>query len=551
MLSMGNAEAVSQQKLMNSAETSDKGLPTDDNTTVQHCDTSSQNCSSTNNEIETTGESDETTPTAVTNGNNPKTLSSTSRTVENSSSGSGEDQRNMWQEVAQRYQQILHREYRMLNLPAYPVQGGNFYLYYVPVIVNPGYLPQNTGVHIERNNVVTAAQETRKNNEDVIYIDDSDDDCVTNVKEEPSELVQTLESPCGKRVKVESKEERVSFDTISCKVEKNKLYNATSPPKWEETTIKTEERFDYRNYCAELKQNTENTNDRTDGSSTSDDDENIQDKHCDDNNIQVTEDFIRIFKGYTIEYHPLHRGNTVKQRPYPSASQQCSKRDEKIQDLKKRVAEHRVELEKLKLQQSVEGSGCANGVSKQFTDKYFNGEVNESSFTVQRARTLLKDCPSAQIHYFPSGERKTFLSRRRKQTSPRRVDVLSNIKNERGVSDVKIAQTEKTVNGKVNDNWLAKRKRKLTPSPEIVKEKLNEAPKRVQCSKKSKVQRKRIKAQHVSQSPSANLQKGPVELCHVANLGKATMPQDISQEEFLSVFGLLKMDEQHGETLKV
>lgn len=475
-----------------------------------------------------------------------------------SSSGIGEDQRHMWEEVAQRYQQILHREYRMLNLPACPVQGGNFYLYYVPVIVHPGYLPQNSGVHIERNNVATAAQETRKNNEDVIYIDDSDDDCVSGVKEEPSELVQTVESSSGTRIKVESKEERLSCDMLSCKVEKNELYNATSPPKWEETTRKADERFDYRNYCAEHKQHTENTNDRTDGSSTSDDDENIQDKNCDDNNIQVTEDFIRIFKGYTIEYHPLHRDNSVKQRPYAPASQQCSKRDEKIQDLKKRLAEHRVELEKLKFQQSVEGNGCANGVSKQFTDKYFNGEVNEfrkennkSSFTVQRARGLLKDCPSAQIHYFPSGERKTFLSRRRKQTSPRRIDVLSNIKTERGAIDVKIAQTEKTVNGEVNDNWLAKRKRKLTPSPEIVKEKLNEAAKRVQCSKKSKGQRKRKKAQHMSQSPSTNLQKGPVELSFVANLGKATMPQDISQEEFLSVFGLLRMDEQQGETLKV
>lgn len=86
MLSMGNAEAVPQQKLMSSAETSDKGLPTDDNTTVRHSDTSSQNCTSGNNEIETIGELDEITATektAVTNGSIPKTLSSTSTTFEN------------------------------------------------------------------------------------------------------------------------------------------------------------------------------------------------------------------------------------------------------------------------------------------------------------------------------------------------------------------------------------------------------------------------------------------------------------------------------------
>lgn len=86
MSNMGNTEAVSQQKLMSSAEISDKGLATDDNTTVRHCDTSSQSSTSTNNEIETTGELEETTPTettVVTNTSNPKTLTSTSTTCKN------------------------------------------------------------------------------------------------------------------------------------------------------------------------------------------------------------------------------------------------------------------------------------------------------------------------------------------------------------------------------------------------------------------------------------------------------------------------------------
>ena len=441
----------------------------------------------------------------------------------------------------------------MLNLRSYPVEGGNFYLYYVPVIVNQSYLPQNSGVHIERSNEATTTQETRKNNEDVIYIDDSDDDGGSStVKKEPSESVQAVESSYGKSIKVDNKEERYRPDTVSCKVEKNKLYNATSPAKWAETA-KVEERFDYRNSCAEHKPHTQNSKDKRDGSSTSEDDENIQEKHCYDKNIEVTEDFIRIFKGYTIEYHPLHRDSTVKQRPCLPAAQQCSKRDEKIQDLKKRVAEHRVELEKLKFQQYVEENGCVNGVSQRFTDKYFDRELNEcwkennkSSLTGQGAKEFLKDCPSAQIHYFPSGERKTFLPRRRKQTSPRRIDAHSNTKFERRASEVKITETEKTVNGQVKDNSLVNRKRKLTPSPEIVKEKLNEATKRAQCSKKSKGKRK--KAQHMSQLPSTNLQNGPMELCYAVNSGKATMPQDVSQEEFLSVFGLLRMDEQQGDT---
>ena len=83
---MGNAEAVPKQKLMRSAETSDKVLPTDKNTTVRHCDTSSPNCTSANNEIETIGGVDETMPTektAETNDNNPKPTSSSSTTFSN------------------------------------------------------------------------------------------------------------------------------------------------------------------------------------------------------------------------------------------------------------------------------------------------------------------------------------------------------------------------------------------------------------------------------------------------------------------------------------
>ncbi|KAJ7379495.1 hypothetical protein OS493_015279 [Desmophyllum pertusum] len=80
----------------------------------------------------------------------------------------------------------------------------------------------------------------------------------------------------------------------------------------------------------------------------------------------------------------------------------------------------------------------------------------------------------------------------------------------------------------------------------MMSEKLSEdkKTKRVQCSKKTNVRRKRKKAQPKSQTSRPNLQKGPqscyntsqVELSYVANSGKATRPQDISQEEFLSMF---------------
>jgi len=84
--SMGNAEAVPKQKLTSSAETSDKVLPTDKNTTVRLCDTSTPNRTNANNEIETIDGFDETMPrekTDQTNGNNPKPTYSTSTTFSN------------------------------------------------------------------------------------------------------------------------------------------------------------------------------------------------------------------------------------------------------------------------------------------------------------------------------------------------------------------------------------------------------------------------------------------------------------------------------------
>ena len=85
-LSMGNAEAVPKQKLMSSAKTNDKVLPTDKSKTVRLCDTSSPNSTGANNEIETIGGVDETMPTeesTQSNANDPKPTSSTSTTFSN------------------------------------------------------------------------------------------------------------------------------------------------------------------------------------------------------------------------------------------------------------------------------------------------------------------------------------------------------------------------------------------------------------------------------------------------------------------------------------
>ena len=461
----------------------------------------------------------------------------------------------MWEEVARRYQQILHREYRMMNLPFYPVEGGNVYLYYVPVIINQGPTTQYPGVNIEHQNTRAAVSESRKEKEDVIYINDSDDDSICSVKEEPSELAESCSF--GKSTKVESPHE-----TMSPNLEKMQYDNNLST-KWEETTIQAIESFDY----TEHKQLSKSSSDKRDDPKTSNDCKNTQDQtqydQCDESNIQVTEDHIRIFKGYTIEYHPLYRNSSVNQRDSPHGAQQYTDRDEKIQDLKKRLAEHKVELEKLKLQQSVKGGVSRNGhldeISPQnMKDRYINGEISECcKYSRGRGvRDFLKDCPSTQIHYFPSGERKTILPRKnsRKQTSPRRIDALSNIRNVRKADDKETIQTEITINNLVL-------KRKLTPPTEKAKERPREdkKAKRTHCSEKTKVRTRRKGGQRRSPTSSPNLKKGSqsmygksqLELTCVSNLDKAAMPEDISQEEFLSLFGLLRMNENKGETLLV
>lgn len=72
----------------------------------------------------------------------------------------------------------------MMNLFFYLVEGGNVYFYYVFVIVNYGFIIQFLGVNFEYYSIEVVVCESRKEKDDVIYIDDSDDDIYSDVKEE-------------------------------------------------------------------------------------------------------------------------------------------------------------------------------------------------------------------------------------------------------------------------------------------------------------------------------------------------------------------------------
>ena len=490
-----------------------------------------------------------------------------------SSPRSGEESNSMWEEVAMRYQQILHREYRMLNLPSYPVPGGNLYFYYVPVIINPQLVAENYDVKNACDSKRKTADDTSAESEDVIYIsDDSEDDSITCVKKEPIKFEETVEKSCsfGEHVKEESHNGRL----ISCKVEKSQCNDMTSASNKEKylATVKMENDFDHTNSCVKLMQDTKITGGEKreilyDNGSV----EHLrQSGYCSDNNVEVREGHIRIIKGHTIEYHPLHSASMINR--WHSPSEMESQQDRKIQDLKKRLLEQEVELAKLRMRQSVEQdvsiSGDANGSFKQ--ECVQNGEKVE--FTSHRAWKPIRGCPSTQVHYFPSGERKTSPLRRhsRKQTSPRRIDALFNTKTKKdSVAFIKNVQMEGNINGAVNHDCLvSKRKRKLTPSPELEQEMpiennrdksvacQNNSHKRGQTCKKMKVQSKRRKRRHITQFSDQNLQgsqpqcgKTQANRSCTENLCKATTPQDMTQDNFLSIFGLTRISGQKGGTL--
>lgn len=458
-----------------------------------------------------------------------------------SSSGGTEQQRRVWEEVALRYQQILHREYRMMNLPSYPVEGGNVYLYYVPVIVNHGSTTQSLGVNSEHHSTEAAARESRKEKDDVIYIDDSDDDIHSDVKEEPSEL----EESCSFRESAGAEIPRGVTPPIFEKNQQQKY----SLNKLEDPVLKANGSVDQSEY----NHHSESSSDERDDPKTSIDDKNS--KYCDEHDTQVTEDHIRIFKGYTIEYHPIYRDKFMKEPNNPRRSQQYTERDEKILDLKKRLAEHTIELEKLKQQQSIKEEIPSNGhldriYQQNKKDRHIKGEIIECSKSLgdREVTVCPKECPSAQIHYFPSGERKTIFPRKnsRKQRSPRRIDSPFNVKIEKKADDLGTVPTEIAIKNLVL-------KRKLNLPNGILQEQSSDdkKAKRTKCSKKIKIRRKRKRGQRKSSTfklkgtQSLN-DKAQEELSPVTNLDRACTPEDTNQEEFLSLFGLLKMSQKQS-----
>ena len=494
--------------------------------------------------------------------------------LHSSSPRSGEENNGLWEEVSMRYQQILHREYRMLNLPSYPVPGGNLYFYYVPVIINPQLVPENYDVYDACDSKPKTAIETSAKSDDIIYIsDDSEDDCITCVKKEPIKFEETGEKcySFGEHFKEESQNSRV----ISCKVEKSQCNDITSASNKDKclATVKMENDFDHSNSCVKLTQDTEMIK----GEKREKLYHNARVEHlrrsgyCSDNKVEVTEGHIRIIKGYTIEYHPLNSASMINRWYSPSEIE--SQQNRKIEDLKRRLVEQEVELAKLRMRQSVgqEVSICgdANGSIKQ--ECLQNGEVGE--FTSHREWKPIRGCPSTQVHYFPSGERKTSPPRRnsRKQTSPRRIDAHCNRKTKKDIGAfIKNVQMEGNVNGDVNhDRSVSKRKRKSTPSPDFQQQMpiennrdkpvpgQNNSPKRGQTCKKIKVQSKRRKRRYMIspvsdqklQGPQPRCGKTQAKLSYTGNLCKAITPQDMTQDKFLSIFGLARIAVQEGGTL--
>ncbi|XP_029212270.2 uncharacterized protein LOC114976056 isoform X2 [Acropora millepora] len=449
-----------------------------------------------------------------------KCESETLPAVDNSSSPSRTDEhKHLWEEVAMRYQQILHREYRMLNLPSYARSEGNLYFYYVPVIINPILEHKHPSCDKKPGHETSTSK-----SEEVIHIPDDDDDhCLTGVKKEQVKIEPKTENSCSFRDYLAKKESPKVQDASSEMVKA--VYGST-------LQIKKEKDFGNENACieSEMKRKSETFQQSA--------------NYSNEWRLEEKEGHIRIFKGYTIEYHPLMSDGLV--RP----SQVESHFDKR--GIKVCMAEQEEELEKLG--------------ERPFTEENFYGIVKRKKVTRDKCPSQIswgrpRDYPSVEIHYFPSGERKTSPPRRnaRKQALPRRICIRNKTNPNEGselCSFAKLNKMDSTVNKK--PNYLrSKRKRKLT-LPSVFQQEIpldrkttNSVQSRSnKCGRRLvKGRKKIIKATPVSRIFGQNLrttasQNNCMEEESETLNCKASMPQDLNQDEFLSICGLVRISGQ-------
>lgn len=453
-------------------------------------------------------------------------------------------QMKMWEEVASKYQDILNREYRMLNLPSYSAMSeGNVYLYYVPVIINRQFVPQSYGVYSQYLNTAKTAGETGSK-KDIIHFGDNDnmnDNCIKAVKEEPRmHYDQTIEDTGDSKG-------RFRTEYVSCKTESKQYNRVKSWPCSTETTVTTKAEKNtngLNSCCGGHRKYMKNGGERENTSQNGRRKDEPFVKNADEG---ASEGYIRIFKGYTIEYHPLKRGKP--QGCY--VSELDVKRAEKIQDLKERLAEQEEELKKLKLQPSADDVCKKGDVDGCFQRKLMdNGKIND--FQAQKPWKFLKEFPSTEIHYFPSGERKTSPRRKhaRKQAVPRRIEEIPNIRNEKPVhinGEAKCSESEKKTKSTPFTPVLNEEKNCKDKKDKRVLREEKSTQKQAKSSKKARTGRKRRKTQQVSDKTGKKRSKvtwckntQDDDICIDENMCKARDPHDVTQDEFLSIFGLLR-----------
>ena len=452
-------------------------------------------------------------------------------------------QMKMWEEVASKYQDILNREYRMLNLPSYSAMSeGNVCLYYVPVIINPQFVPQSYGVYSQYLNTPKTDGETGSK-KDMVHFGDNDnmnDNCINTVKEEPRMHYDQLIEDTG------DNKGRFRTEYVSCKTESKQYNGVKSWPCSTETTVMTKAEKNtnaLNSCCGEHGKDMKNGGERENTSQNGRGEDEPFINNIDDG---ATEGCIRIFKGYTIEYHPLNRGKL--QRCY--VSELDIKRAEKIQDLKERLAEQEEELKKLKLKPSADDVSKKGNVYGCFQQKLMdNGKIND--FQDQKPWKFLKEFPSTEIHYFPSGERKTSPRRKhaRKQAVPRRIEEIPNIRNEKAVhiSETKCSEREKKTKSTPFLPVLNEEKNCKDKKDKRVLREEKSTQKQAKPSKKARTGRKRRKTQQVSGESKKKRSKvtwckntQDDDICIDENMCKARNPHDLTQDEFLSIFGLLR-----------
>ena len=462
-----------------------------------------------------------------------------------SASLNDEENARLWQEVALRYQQILCKEYKMLNLPIYPLQSGGMYLYYVPVVINGESTQQNSGIDHKQH------RDAYRNFKEVVGGKDGIGESRMG-EEQFKGKIQPVErvSLYARRGSLNNKSEEIGYDLDFHHSIRN---DSHSPSINTEQNLSTAEKLVYEK--TEEGHNTEQLEKLSAKIKSEGKDGDLStNEHFLDSIEEPNERFIRVFKGFTIEYHPMTHDFTTNTT---ADAFQSGEKEVKRNDLRNSLTTQEEELRRLKLQHLM------RDVSPRRSTK----DVTSKSFCVDKSPNVLDGNIPCLTSSLPSDGIVKRLPRKQKLSY--RIHPVSNDESDKNVADLKRKRWRvKSINNMgVNLKAMGKRQNissnpRNRKSNEMIKSILHHKHVKSLCKtrtlpndrlnrKKKELDSKR-RPQSRSKIVKEPSRKG-YELWikrvwkklknQAGNNPGATLPHNsITQDEFLSTFGLVRKE---------